>query len=360
MKVNRFELVKKFEMLLPVVGFNTMLPEYQRFRISNSTICASDGSMQMISFLPVDLGFSCAIPAQEFYGVLSTIKDEEVELTLDRETNKLLLKTGKVHASFASFPYKPLKDVAPVGTPWSVDKLGGIQPLLDKFAFCQSAISKDGTAGVFCGVLIDKEYIVASDKYRICRSKYLVDGKPLIDHVISIPVPFIDLMRKYADKIELLGLGDKNRKMYVIFKDGTLITTTLYSEGYFDTRACFPSGDFRILKITPEIFEAIEHNATFLKRLPVIDQDLTIQFQNHVCTISSELKEVANLQEVFDIEVDWDFTLFVNPAFFYDANQKMGSCASDAGSASVVRYFTEGGSIISIRGEDEYLITPRG
>jgi hypothetical protein len=167
-------------------------------------------------------------------------------------------------------------------------------------------------------------------------------------------------MRKYADKIELFGLGDNNRKLYIICKDGTLLATTVYSEGYFDTRTFFPAGEFRTLAITPEILEAIEHHATFLKRLPIIDQDITVQFKNKICTISSELKAVANLQETFPTSVDWDFTLFVNPAFFYDATQKIASHQSDSQSASVVRYFTEEGSIISISGEDEYLITSRG
>jgi len=360
MKVNRFELVKKFEMLLPAVGFNAMLPEYQRFRISNSTISATDGSMQIVTFLSVDLGFSCSIAARDFYGILSSLQDEDIDITLDRATSKLILKTKKIEAEFASYPYKPIKEIEPVGTPWSVEKIGGIQPLIEKLTFCQSAVSKDDTAGVFCGVLIDKDYIVASDRYRVCRSKFLVNGEPLIDFVISIPCAFVDLMKKYADKLEFLGLCDAKRKMYLICKDGTLLVTTLYSENYHDTREFFPNSEFRTIIITPEIFSTIEHHALFLKHLPVIDQDITVQFKNKICTVSSEIKQIATLKETFDTEEDWDLTLFVNPAFFYDANQKMNAQAAEPGSAPVVHYFTDEGNIISVRGDDEYLITPRG
>ena len=365
MKVNRFELVKKFELLLPAVGFNAMLPEFQRFRISGSTICAYDGALQIVTFLSTDLGFSGSIPAQEFFNVLSSLNDEEVDLMLDRTTNKLILKTPKITAEFSLTPYKPLKEVEPVNTPLSVEALpGGIQPLIDKLVFCQSCVAKDETAGIFCGVLLDRGYVASSDKYRICRSEYLDLFNTPKDRPVSIPSRFIDLLVKYKDKLDLLGLGDERRKLFALCKDGTLMAITLYADEYQNIHELFPekTSSCHIIELTPEIFDAITHHVALLKHVNTIDQEILIQFKNHQCIVSSELPQTAKLIETFDTPADWELAFYVNPTYVNDINQKMNTPTQEGQPAEnpILRYFTDEGRIISIRGENEYLITPRG
>jgi DNA polymerase III sliding clamp (beta) subunit (PCNA family) len=363
MKVNRFELFKKFELLLPAVGFNAMLPEFQRFRISGSTISATDGALQVVTFLNVDLGFSCSVPAKAFFDVLASLKEEEVTIELDRETKNLVLQTPKTKANFASVPYKAIPEINPVGTPWSKETLpGGIPVFLEKLAFCQTCVSNDETAGVWCGVLLDREYVLASDKYRICRSKYINLFEGAVPEPFSIPIKFIDLMKKHADKIDLFGLGDEGQKVFVIFKDGTLISTPVYTGEYQVLDRFFPGEDveFRVIDPSPEILEAIDRHAIFLNSLTSVDRDITVEYKNQKCIISSEIKQVGSLVETFDTGADWNITFYVNPSFFNDANQKMSiPREGEALGTQCIRYFTDHGHILSIRGADEYLITPR-
>ena len=50
--------------------------------------------------VPLNLGFECAIPAKHFMEVVKSLTCEEVEITLETEKNRVLLKAGRKRAGF--------------------------------------------------------------------------------------------------------------------------------------------------------------------------------------------------------------------------------------------------------------------
>lgn len=328
MKVNRQIFVEILEKLVPVLGNNPLMPEFQYFQIEGNHIQVTNGILLADLICSIDTGLCCAIP-KEVFDLLSSLDMEEVDLEV--VGSELQVKTNKIEGRFIvstppKFQQLPVDDNNDYGR---VDPLL-ISDVVEGLGFCRFGVSKDVTAGPYCGVQINGDKIFSTDRYRVV--KWSLEEDSGIECVI--PVKFIDLLKKYQHNVtSLASIGSKS--FTAVLDDGTLISTCLIQGEYPELLQYFSSSEkYEQIEFGEKLTSVIERHLDLLKDINSLDRIMLIEIKGGVCTLTSKVPEKANLVEQIDVKSVEDLILgfSVNPTFLKEIASR---CSS-------FKYFDEG------------------
>lgn len=328
MKVDRKQFVETLEKVTPALGVNILVPEFQYFQIDGDHVQAFDGVLLVDSVFPVDTKLRCAIPI-EVLGLLSSLDVEQVDLVV--VNNELRVETTKLEGKFSILDTPKLQPLSSI----DVDNMlliGSelITDLVEGLSFCRFGVSSDKTAGPICGVYLDKDLILSTDRYRIVRWKLDQDSKV----TCSLPLKFINLLKRNQNEIFKLGcLG--NETFVVILKDGTYASTCLLQGKYPNLLQYFPdSTNYRQVEFRKGIVSVIDRHLDLLKDVTPIDRETSVEVKGTTCTLTTKIPEKANLVEDVDVVMGGDtaMSFLINPTFLKEI---LGRCLS-------FKYFEEG------------------
>jgi len=164
--MKRKTLLDALDALDWAVAAKPIVEEMRCYRIYGKTLRTTDGALLVQAELAESTGLDCTVPAAGFKALLKDLPDEEVILKIDG--NKLAVVTDRVRGRFA-LATSPgvLDDLSFDADTWRP----ATAALKEGVKRCRFAASGDAAAGVYSGVLVDGDSVLATDRVRIARFK---------------------------------------------------------------------------------------------------------------------------------------------------------------------------------------------
>jgi len=342
MKVNRISLVECLEKVIPALGINVLVPEFQYLQISGRRIQATDGALLIESTLPEgsDYGYF-AVPGRPFYDLLRNLDKEEVDLIV--EESKLKVKTNKIEGTFTILDKVNIKEV---DIPNSLVSVEDFSNFIQGLNYCRFGVSKDETLGPLCGVRVKENLLLSSDRYRITKWEL----KSSLSFECSLPVKFIDILLRNKNEIQKMGYT-KNDTFVVELKDGTFIVTAVLTGEYQDLLQYFPVSEYKEIEFVDDQRDALEKHISFLKNVNLADKEVEVKISKNKCIFTSKDKELGILIEEVEIASSnsSEIEFSVNPIFLKDI---MEICSG-------FKYYVEMGLILFETEKLQYLVQIR-
>jgi len=284
MKINKTKLQKALELVKPGLANKELIEQTRSFAFISHRIVTYNDEIS-ISHPVEGIDFEGAIQANELYQLLSKIKKDEIELTL--EGNELRLSAGRSKAGIIlqSEIKLPLKEIG------SIQKWKALpDKFIEAIKFTVMAASSDASRPVLTCLHINKQgFVEASDNIRIAQYKL---DKPMPVNTFLIPATIaIELSKLPITKI---AEGDS----WVHFKtnEDTIVSCRIFEDKFPDTSP--------LLKVEGEeiafpktILDILDRAMVFSKREHTLDEIVKISLSGKKIRIHSE-SEVGWFEEV--------------------------------------------------------------
>ncbi len=319
MKLNREKLLEQLEKVYPAIALNPIVPHYSYFKIFKNILQGWNGRVLISTTLLEGIEKDCGIPAESFLKLLRSLEDDQIELIFDGDEVKV--RTNRVKGTFQVLKDVSLKEATMSNTIIEDEK--DIQDLIKGLRICRMYVSKDQTAGPVRGVMIDKDILIATDRFRVVEWR-LENTIPIS---CSVSPKFVDIIVKHREEIEKLSFTKlkEGKELSAILKDGTIVSTTGISGEYPDVLKYFPAtGEYEEIRFPAEIFDVMERHVTFLSHVDLIDKESIIQISGNEATITSKDKLLEGTKNtlVDEIEIsssgEGKVEITVNPMFLKD------------------------------------------
>jgi len=301
MKVNKTELQNALEIVKPGLANKELIEQSTSFAFINGRVVTYNDEIS-VSHPITGLDLEGAIKADKLYALLSKIKREEIDITV--EENEVLIKSGRSKAwlTLQQEIILPIDEEVSQRGKWKV-----LPDLFLKFmAFAVSSCTKSMSDPILTAVHVNKEgYIEASDSYRITRCE-LGEEMP-IDTFLIPAVSTLNMLRLQPTKIA-------EGKGYVHFKTeaGTIMSCCVLEDEYPDPSRFLRMKGIRL--ILPKSIEAVlERAEVFAKRDHSLDESITISLAENRLKMSAQA-ETGRFEEEVNIKYDAEpFSFNITP-----------------------------------------------
>jgi len=179
MRIKRAELLEILSKIRPGLSDRKIIDQTDCFVFDEKGSVRTYNDEISVS-VPLDVRFSAAVKAQEFFELISKLDSEKISLTLSKEEQLLLIESGKMKGQMVvSTEIKcPTVDVG----------YGKWLRLPKNFAaavgFCLFSADRRSAISVMACLFIKGEYVCSSDRFR--ATKYKMDGS--IQQEFLLPV----------------------------------------------------------------------------------------------------------------------------------------------------------------------------
>lgn len=351
MKIIREQFIEALKKVAAALGSNAIMPEYQYFQVDGDHIQTFDGVILADLIFPGgDTGLKCAVP-KEALSLLESLDTQEIDLMV--KDGELQVRTSRLEGKFLVMIPPKFRSLNSLDEAKLIDS-NLISGLIEGLSFCRFGVSNDASAGPHRGVRIDKTMLFSTDRYRVV--KWDLDGDTEI--VCTVPVKFIDLLKRHQSSISKLGFHGTT--LIAILNDGTYISACLL-QGEFkkvlqyfptsvnpDLEKCFPEPlSQQLVEFDNKLSLIIDRHLVLLKDVSVLDREMIVEIKDGICTLTSKVPEKANLVEHVDVKVSGnpEINFWVNPTFLKEISNKCSSFK-----------FFEGGLILFETEKMQYLM----
>jgi len=192
MKINRIELLKILEEVIPAITDKEVIEQSTSFIFKNNKIITYNDEI-CISHPIKNLNINGVIKADEFYKVLKRINSKKV--SIKKLKNEIIIKSGKTQAGLVL----QNKIKVPIDKIQKIKKWKSIsKDFIKALKFSRLACKKSFSYhSVLSYIHIKNNFIEASDGYKISSYKLL---KKISKESLLIPISVIDELLKYQIK----------------------------------------------------------------------------------------------------------------------------------------------------------------
>jgi len=348
MKVNLKDFVAVLEKVAPGLGIGGLVPDYKCFHFSGKEIWTTDGTLVINSSFSLDTGLKCSVYGASFLDLLRSLDEEEVELIY--KNNEVKVKTDTVKGVFTILASTDVK--RNIASDKDVVISESCDDLIEGLSLCRYSVSKDETLGPLCGVMVDGNTLLSSDRYRIA-SYELKEKYPI---KCSLPSKFVNIMIKNKGNINEMSYILDNR-FTIVLADGTRISTFILVGEHPDLIKYFPKGLASrkevTLKDSNHMIDVLERHIKFLGNVDPVDKEILIQIGRDKCMFVSIDKELGTLAEEVEVktslEQDQKIEFSINPIFLREVSRL----------CSGFNYYTEEKIVLFEAGGLRYLVQTR-
>jgi DNA polymerase III sliding clamp (beta) subunit (PCNA family) len=191
MKIDRKELLKGLENILPALNRNSFVGHSNEFIFTGRQIVGYSDQI-CISF-PFKTDFSFSLPAEEFYKIISNIDVDALDINI--KESKLEIKGKGLKSNINCNVDESILDVIDaLGIPKAKKESKELhKDFIEALKFCVFSASKDlQQEGLRC-ISIDNKFITSTDGYRI--SQYKIKNK--FEFPFLIPASSVGELIKY-------------------------------------------------------------------------------------------------------------------------------------------------------------------
>jgi len=306
--MNRKELVSMLTKLYPAVATKAILEDYLCFRLTDSSIRATDGLVQIELKTDKFAGLDTAIPAKRFFTLLSGLTDDDI--TLEKTGDELKVKAGRVKGTF--------KLQAESGALDSLDfDVEEWQPvpegLLRGLRACSFAVSRDASRGVMCGINVNGNACVATDSIRIVRD---TGETTYTETPVIVPPRIVKLLDKYGSEID----GWAVKRDVVYFKVGDVVIGGKCLLGDYPPVEDFLKVELpSVVKFPDGVEQAVDLHCKMLADDPDDDKEVKLTFAGNKLMMSSGDAACEFTQEFDLAEEVGEMSFSVHPTLLGDA-----------------------------------------
>lgn len=305
-------LQKALEIVKPGLAGKEMIEQSTSFAFIKGRIVTYNDEISL-SHPVEDLEIEGAVQAEELYKLLSKIKKDEIEVTIEK--NELLLEAGRIKAGLILQQEikLPLEEIGELGE-WK--KLP--ENFIKYVKFATAACSRDMSKPVLTCVHIHKDVIEGSDSFRIARCQ-LKEEMPVKTFLIPA-TSAIELIRLEPKKI-----AEGEGWMHFQTDEETVLSCRTFEDKFPDC------GQFMKVKGISIIFpktinEVLDRAAVFAKREHFLDETVIIALQNKRLKVSSE-SDSGWFEEEMNFKYDGDSVTFaITPYLLKDILEETSAC----------------------------------
>jgi len=317
MKIKKQELQTALEAVKPGLSNNEKLIEQATsFAFINKHVVTYND--QIAVRYPISINITGAVRADELYKLVSKLKDEEIEISVDEADNMLHLECGRSKAGIRleSEIKLPLDELGN-----SKDWVKLPETFLPALKMIQPFAADDMSKPVLSNIYINGRYLTASDDFRIMRVDIGNGGKKAFKEAVLLPATAVKSLTRYpiAEFCETAG--------WAHFRAGNgLIFSCRTDAGEFPDVSEFLNVEGVELKLPSLTKEILERAGIFSKAESIRDEQVIVSVKNRRIIFKGEgdygwFEENANCAYKGD-----DIQFIVSPTFLYDILDKLQHC----------------------------------
>lgn len=320
MKVNTKELLVTLSKMLNLVdtsGTHWAHPN-QNFHFGKKVLQTHTGSMRATTTVPFSL--ECSVEAKPLHSLIKNVTSEEVGLKVVGED--LLVKAGSVKAKLPTHEKNIIKDFSFKGDMGTVvcsyTDAGVLFNMIEGSKFFKYAVLKNG-AGPTGGLRIDEDVIMSTDRRRIMI--WLLD-ESIKGFTCTLSAKLVDVLQKFQKTVSRIDLT-KSFVVKIQLDDTTYLETNTLQGKYPDLLQFAPGnepGNIIHVRIDDSFSAALKQHSAFQRMTPVNDKEVTLNFTDNVCVMTSTTRNAGELETKITLTSDVEKNLVVmfHPAFLQD------------------------------------------
>jgi len=311
MKINKESFLKVLNTVAPALSEKAMIEGTDRFIfIGNKIVTYND---RICIFVPFKFDWKCSLPAKELRGIISAIKEEEIDFDLvDGKMTMNTAGTESVLSVFESDDVLKMVDslnLKSIKNNWK-ELPGGFSQGAN---LCMFSVSRDVSSKYLSSLFFQDNKIVSSDDIRV--SSYEMDGE--VKDPFLLPYYIVPDLLKF-DFVKYF-LGDS--WVYFSTEEGLLFCCRRVIADYPEMDKFFNIKGKRV-RLPKDLKQLVDGISTIAEGDFEVDQKIKVTIGNEKIKCKAE-KSIAKIKQEMDIKYRGkEFSFFINPTFFSQILEK--------------------------------------
>jgi DNA polymerase III sliding clamp (beta) subunit (PCNA family) len=317
MKVDRKKLLELLSLAKPALSKKEIVEQTVHFIFTGEDIAAFNDELAIT--VPYVTDFSTSVKGEELYKILSSIKEDEVDLSV--EDNQMRISSKKTKAGLSTLVgekervtdlIERLKQVTKGKKFWK--KLP--EDFIEGIYLCMFSASKDMTTKVKCCIAVKDDLIYSTDNLRI--SKFVMS-----DVVDEMLIPVRDAMELV--KYDVTNYGFSDGWIHFQTKDNVMFNCrTMEGEYPYASINRFFKEPTKEITVPEELEEVMKAAAIVAEGDVDVAKMVEVHIEEGKITVRSEDKGRKWMTKEIEIEgFEGDkITFFTNPIFFAQVLKK--------------------------------------
>lgn len=318
---NKNELLKVITAVKPGLAKKEFIEQTTHLIFTGTEMATYNDQIAIL--YPLSTDFKCSVSGDEFYKILASIKEDDVEITVDEKQVKI--KSKKTKAGMSTIVGESAKVeslIEKLKTDISAKRFW--KPLPEDFIegvrLCSFSAHRDMTQKDRCCVAVRKDTVVSTDGIRI--SRYLLK-EPVKDEML-IPIREVLELIKY----DVVDYGKSQGWLHFRTEDGVIFNCRMFIGTYmFDSILKYVREPINEIIVPFEMQEVMRAAAVVAEGDVDIAKIVEVTIEKGQITCRSEDKGKKWMEKTVDLE-GYDkakVVFYVNPNFFAQVLDKSTS-----------------------------------
>lgn len=304
MKINRQELINILNSIKPGLSKKAIVEQATHFIFTGHEIITYNDRICII--YPFTTDFSCSVPAEEFYKILSNIHREEI--SIDYKEQKLYIKAKGINAGIVTDTGDSiLKMVDILDLDYAIEFQNDIpEDFIHGMSMCMFSASKDMTIPVLSCLFVNGKNIASTDDYRISqyKMKSRIKGKFLI--------PATSVMELV--KFDIVKYSILDSWVFFFTKENMCFCAKTIKGDFPDYEPFIKDFDEISIALPEDSKEMIEAACILSEGDTEQDKEIDIQIKDNIISIKGENK-IGWVESQTSVKFDNNAKFCINPFF---------------------------------------------
>ena len=325
MKINKLELQNALAIVKPGLASQDVLEQTTSFAFMGGRVVTYNDELS-ISHPIKDLDFDGVVKADELYGLLSRLKKEEIDLTIDDQ--EMSIKCGRVKAGLAIEREIILPIKEEIGTLSKWRKIPNPQDFYKHLSFTLKACSHDmSQIKMTCVSILSNGRMVGSDGFRLAQC-IAEEGYGFEKDVDSFLLPAslaVEVLK--IDPVEI-----KVKGAWIHFRNeaDTIISTRMVNDTYVPDGAIeevLQMGKKTAIEFPKTIDAVLDRVGQFAKRDFTFDEIVYANIKKGKITLRADAAQTKSwIEETAKMETDAEIKFALTPSLFQDILKETRIC----------------------------------
>jgi len=313
MIINKTELLKALETVRPGLANRELIEQSTSFAFIGDKIVTYNDEIS-ISYHVEGLDITGAVNATELYNLLSKLKKDEIELTVEETELRIKCGRSKAGLTLQSEIKLPIDSIGEKGMWKNIP-----DDLLKAIFFAGKTASQDSTKPILTCVHVNKEgFVEASDSFRI--SKIMLEDKLPVETFL---IPAISVVK--VAKMNPIKIAEGKGWVHFKTNEGVIISCRIFADDNFPDTASFFKIEGTQVKLPETTKEILDKAMVFCKHNG-FEMPVDIILENNKFKISSK-SDSGWFEEVVKIKYNEEPVSFsISPYFLKDILSETLNC----------------------------------
>lgn len=309
MKIKRDDFLAVLAAVKPGLAKRDIIEQADHFIFTGNAVVTYNDYIHISH--PFKTDFKCTVDADKLYKVLVGIKEDSIDVGIEK--NELKVSTKRTKSGLASFKEGKILDyISDLGLGGKERKWRKLPDDFVKAVFlCMFSVSRDMTHGILTCIRVSGKNVVGSDDLRI--SWYSLNEE--ISKELFIPVQSaIELVKFPITEYAVSTVDGVTSWLHFRTGDGVTFSTRTMAGKYPDVEPHFDV-EGKKLSLPKELQVGVKYVSVMTEGVIDIDRKIKIDVEKNVITCRGD-SSIGWVSRSFETEYDGkEFSFFINPLF---------------------------------------------